>query len=220
MYPWCRPMIQNITYTFPKNTQTAQDFFAQLTRLLACHPTTAQITNGIAITPAKPVSALPATVFLQSPDVTFPQLHFGTDSIPSLQVGNVSIQPPGATKQPIKSTDTAEVILQKDHLGNYYEQHVTPAITIYRLSIHELVSRLQPHIVRIDHTGFNIPSALIAESDWKRFKTALAGQTALYNYPSGQEWPFILPATPTEYAADITDFPLGRGPKFELVYDD
>ena len=85
--------------------------------------------------------------------------------------------------------------------------------------MNELVKRLKSHVVRIDHTGVNIPSALISNEVWKQFMHKIAQQTNLYKYPTTDSWPFILPATQEENETDITQFPAGREPKFELVYD-
>jgi hypothetical protein len=41
----------------------------------------------------------------------------------------------------------------------------------------------------------------------------------MYRYPTGEEWPFVLPSTTDEILGDIRDFVVGREPRFELVYD-
>jgi len=41
----------------------------------------------------------------------------------------------------------------------------------------------------------------------------------VYHYPTGEDWPFIIPATAKEFQRDIQHFVAGREPKFELVYD-
>jgi hypothetical protein len=74
-------------------------------------------------------------------------------------------------------------------------------------------------MVRIDHTGVNIPSVLISNEQWQQFIRTVARHTNLYKYPTTDVWPFILPATPEEYETDIIQFPAGREPKLELVYD-
>lgn len=87
------------------------------------------------------------------------------------------------------------------------------------LGMHEVLERLRGHVVRLDHTGVNFPCRLVARSEWDALVATLAAGAAVYGYPTGEDWPFILPATSEELESDITVFPLDRGPKFELVYD-
>lgn len=96
--------------------------------------------------------------------------------------------------------------------------HSTSSV-IYRLPMGELIKRLKGHIVRIDHTGVNIPASIISNETWQKFIHNIAEHTNLYKYPTNDTWPFILPATEQEFKTDITQFPAGREPKFELVYD-
>jgi hypothetical protein len=88
------------------------------------------------------------------------------------------------------------------------------------LDLPEVLDRLQGHLVRLDHTGVNIPSRLVSRSEWDALIATLAAGATMYGYPTGEDWPFILPATSEELESDITVFPLDRSPKFELVYDE
>lgn len=88
------------------------------------------------------------------------------------------------------------------------------------VDMHEVLERLRGHVVRLDHTGVNMPSRLIARSTWDALIAGLATAAAVYRYPTGEDWPFVLPATSEELESEITEFPLERGPKFELVYDE
>jgi hypothetical protein len=78
---------------------------------------------------------------------------------------------------------------------------------------------LRGHVTRIDHTGINLPSVLVSRETWEQFIGKIANNCNLYRYPTGEDWLFILPATEEEFTNDITIFPAGREPKFELVYD-
>ena len=49
---------------------------------------------------------------------------------------------------------------------------------------------------------------------------AVAGVSTTYRYPTGEDWPFVLPSTSDELADDIGAFVVGREPRFELVYDE
>ncbi|SRR6266496_4592979 len=211
-------MIQNIIYKFPDSTAGDQDFFKHLSAILLELPNAQlQEDNTIEIIAVEPANALPKTIFTQS-DVPFPQLCFDDVTELSLNVGNVLINPGQTSDHKIDERGFTKVITKQDVHGAYYELHVGTDI-IYRLSIQEVATRLKSHIVRIDHTGFNMPSALVARNIWEQFVGNIAEQSNLYKYPTGEDWPFILPATPAEHVADIAEFPVGREPKFELVHD-
>jgi hypothetical protein len=82
-----------------------------------------------------------------------------------------------------------------------------------------IAKRLAGRIVAVDHTGVNLPTAQVDDERWGRLVRALGGASALYRYPDGEPWPFILPATDAEFNDDIRAFAPGRTPKFELVHD-
>lgn len=210
-------MIQNITYKFPNNTPNDQAFFQSLSDLLLQLPNAKlQRDRGIEITASQPANALPVTTFAQS-EVPFPQIHFDVATELSLDLGNLRINPKTSGYK-IEGKGFTQIESKQDSLGAYYELQ-TPSHTIFRLPTEELVSRLKGHIVRIDHTGLNIPSALVSTKAWQQFIHDVAEDSNLYKYPTGEDWPFILPATLAEYEAEITSFVVGREPKFEFVYD-
>ena len=82
-----------------------------------------------------------------------------------------------------------------------------------------IVENLRGHIIRIDHTGINLPTAMLQRSDWSHLLNIIGKTSALYQYPTGEEWLFVIPATVDELHTDITYFIGGREPRFELVYD-
>lgn len=210
-------MIQNITYKLPSNTESERAFFQSLSDLLLELPNAQlQEDKGIEIKASQPAKALPVTIFTQS-NVPFPQINFDAAPELALNLGNLQINP-GSADYKVEGNGFSQILTKQDPLGDYYELHITD-LTIYRLDINELVARLKGHIVRIDHTGLNLPSALVSRNAWEQFIGRVAKQTNLYKYPTGEDWPFILPATQEEHKADITKFPVGREPKFELVYD-
>lgn len=208
-------MLKHITYTFPDNTPTSQNFFKQLIELLTDLPNARiQKDGSITITASKPQGSFPITIFAQS-DIPFPQLNLGSSQDLSLLVGNFRIN---SEVGEIDNRDFEKVLSKHDSLGAYFELHFSNQI-LYRLSINEVVKRLKGHVVRIDHTGINIPSELISKESWQQFIQKVSLQANLYKYPTTEDWPFVLPATEGENATDITHFPVGREPKFELVYD-
>ncbi|MBV1856482.1 hypothetical protein [Catellatospora tritici] len=86
------------------------------------------------------------------------------------------------------------------------------------LDLAELTRRLAGHVQRVDHTGVNLPVDTSPEQ-WQQLVSAVAAESTMYRYPTGEQWPFVLPASADEFRADIGDFPVGREPRFELVYE-
>ncbi|MFU8872497.1 hypothetical protein [Micromonospora sp. SL4-19] len=83
----------------------------------------------------------------------------------------------------------------------------------------ELTRRLAGHARRVDHTGVNLPTSTLPPERWRDLVHAIASTSTMYHYPTGEEWPFVLPSTADELSGDIRDFVVGREPRFELVYD-
>jgi hypothetical protein len=83
----------------------------------------------------------------------------------------------------------------------------------------DLIRRLAGHVQRVDHTGVNLPASATSPEQWRNLVNALASASTMYRYPTGEEWPFVLPSTSDELLGDIRDFIVGREPRFELVYD-
>ena len=88
-----------------------------------------------------------------------------------------------------------------------------------RLPMATISARLAGHITHIDHTGVNLPKTLVDDEHWDYLLQSLAREAALYRYPDGEPWPFIIPAGDEEFRDDIRTFAAGRFPKFELVHD-
>lgn len=87
------------------------------------------------------------------------------------------------------------------------------------LRMAELTRRLARHVSRVDHTGVNLPSSATSPEQWQRLVSGIAAASTMYRYPTGEDWPFVLPSTADELADDVRDFVVGREPRFELVYD-
>lgn len=90
---------------------------------------------------------------------------------------------------------------------------------IQKLSIKNVKNKLKGHILRIDHTGINLPTSLYSKSEWNNLLKYFASVSNLYSYPTGEPWPFLLPSTIEENQNEITNFGIIREPRFELVYD-
>lgn len=206
-------MLETITYSLPQ-TNDAADFFKELTSLLGGLPYASVSQSAITLRAEQPKDALPITRF-ELKNVPFPQIRFDVNGL-QLKAGNLGINPSQdfAINPPAPLAKTTK----QDAQGEYVAMAAGNQ-TIFRLPIGELSRRLQGHVTRLDHTGINIPSAFASKEAWKQFISKLASSCNLYRYPTGEDWPFILPVTEQEFTHGIQNFPAGREPKFELVYD-
>jgi hypothetical protein len=82
-----------------------------------------------------------------------------------------------------------------------------------------IAERLVGQLVAVDHTGVNLPMVQVDDKRWGPLVQVLGEASAMYRYPDGEPWPFILPATHEEFRDAIRAFAPGRTPKFELVHD-
>lgn len=89
-----------------------------------------------------------------------------------------------------------------------------------RVAMADLTRRLAGHVRRVDHTGVNLPARAISPEQWQDLVSELASASTMYRYPTGEQWPFVLPSTSEEFHGGIRDFMVGREPRFELVYDE
>jgi hypothetical protein len=94
-----------------------------------------------------------------------------------------------------------------------------PRTLTARVAPAELTRRLAGHVRRVDHTGVNLPACATPPESWQALVHGLAATSTMYRYPTGEEWPFVLPSTQDEVLGDIGDFMVGREPRFELVHD-
>ncbi|HUB93563.1 MAG TPA: hypothetical protein VMB52_03600 [Verrucomicrobiae bacterium] len=192
--------IDTITYTFPNNTKRSQEFFTYLLLLLKTLPNSDLHEDRVLLHTSRPSDSLPVTVFEQQGD-NFPRMHIGSDPKLELVMGNFAINP--------------DIMTQK---RSWTE---AGGSDLSRLTLKELYEKLNGHLVRIDHTGVNIPTILVTKEKWLSFVKRVAAQSNLYNYFLPEKpWLFLLPATQTEFDSDIGEFPSGRDPKCELVYDE
>ncbi|GAA4736109.1 hypothetical protein [Phytohabitans rumicis] len=89
-----------------------------------------------------------------------------------------------------------------------------------RVEMADLTRRLAGHVDRVDHTGVNLPATTTSTEQWHALVGSVAAVSTMYRYPTGEEWPFVLPSTAEEFDSGIGDFVAGREPRFELVHDD
>ncbi|MBM7788513.1 hypothetical protein [Tenggerimyces flavus] len=88
------------------------------------------------------------------------------------------------------------------------------------LELADVRRRLAGHVRRVDHTGVNLPRSTTSPAQWEHLLGAITSAATTYRYPTGEDWPFVLPSTEAELASDIRAFVVGREPRFELVYDE
>lgn len=190
-----KEMVSAINFAFPSTSPASKEFFAYLSRILTELPNANQNSTGVTIAPITPLAALPLTTFTRG-DNTYPEIYFGDDPELQLSLGSLQINPAHSK-------------------GSVVESVVNPD----GLTIKDVYHKLAGHIVRLDHTGLNLPTSIISIAQWKEFTAKVAVRTNLYAYPTGEPWLFIVPATEKEFRSDITEFETGREPRFELVHD-
>jgi hypothetical protein len=193
--------LSQITFQFPAGQPEADAFFSNLARLLDEVPKSTLESDQLVIEPSRPADTAPRLAIRQA-NVNYPTVVFETVEPLELAVGNLLLH--GSSVMGRASAQPAENVEQGSE----------------RLLMKALYDRLQRHIVRLDHLGVNIPAALVDRETWDSLIRQVAGISNIYRYPTGEEWPFILPSTDAEFEDDITQFPPGREPKFELVYDE
>src|SRR3989338_3923575 len=200
-----RGMLHKVSYLFPNTNAQEKEFYKNLLLLFEKLPNTVKSSDQITISPSYPKSSLPVTI-VKSDFIPFPQVVFETDKTISLKMKNFYLTSRKDTSMELKHFKlNEEKVLKKDRL--------------VQLSINELNRRIAKHIVNIDHTGVNIPSSMIKKQEWNVLLQTFSQICNIYKYPTGEDWPFVLPASEEEFKNDITEFHMARKPKFELVYD-
>ncbi|MDA1317457.1 MAG: hypothetical protein O3B87_05575 [bacterium] len=209
-------MLQQIVYLFPDKQES--DFQTYLFRIFEKLPNSKKGHNSIIFNSSNPSDAKPETV-IQLSDVAVPEIYFEMEQEVMMKAGNLCIS---NNKNHIHHYDRLEVIAietkKTDSQGSFIEHNVNNN-KYYTLPLGELYNRIASHIVRIDHTGVNLPAQLVTKKEYDDLISKLSLESNIYKYPTGENWPFILPATKDEFNKDIVSFPIGREPKFELVYD-
>lgn len=201
-------MLQEITFNLPNNSPFEKDFFDCLKTVLLELPNSKSSNNTVTLTATCADQAFPKTTF--HPD--------GHSNLPRIMLNSNNNLSELFSKSISSHTNVVSSIEKRDNLGIYYETSINGKKS-YEIPIQELQKRLKGHITRIDHTGINLPKNTVTQGEWNKVVKDISTQCTLYNYPTGEPWLFILPATNSEFKTDISEFISGRDPKFELVYD-
>ncbi len=69
----------------------------------------------------------------------------------------------------------------------------------------------------VDHIGFDIFWPRGAHPAIQQAREVLSKECLYYLYPTGEDWDFIIPATPEEIVSKALDYKAIRRPKFEIV---
>ncbi|MEM7347599.1 MAG: hypothetical protein AAF485_25465 [Chloroflexota bacterium] len=190
--------LSDISFYFPRHASATLEFFETLVTLLKGIPTAHKTANRLVFTPSNPAQAWPVTS-IDVADVAVPTIVLPINQPIDVEIGHLRLSNTlqSATDIPILSENASDD----------------------QLTLADLNHKLRGHVTRIDHTGINLPSHALSQEHWTDILKKVAAESTLYRYPTGEDWPFIIPSTDEEYNSDIQDFVLGREPKFELVYD-
>jgi hypothetical protein len=211
------PRLKQVVYELPAVSRNAQQFFAALARIL--EGVEGSVLGGGQVTVAQhdPPGLLPATVFRVA-NSAYPAVLFDLNQPFALKLEHLILRTPAAAVDP-PATAERDGPLVEDALGMYVQLPAGSEDFTSLLPLETVYKRLKDHVLRLDHTGVNLPVRLLDRDGWDTLVAVLAAAANMYRYPTGEEWPFIIPATAGEFAADIVERAPVRKPKFELVYD-
>lgn len=214
------PQLRQITHFFPNADTESAVFCEQMARLLRELPHSEASSERIMLRPIHPLGALPITS-VQFARVLSPMIVFSMEQQFTLHIGDFSLRSASydgwfayapakerRDRAAAREAPGVPIVLSTEH-DNFTDL----------VAAEELYNRLHGHVVHLDHTGVIIPMRSVPRTAWDTLISTLATATNCYRYPTGEEWPFILPSTDTEFATDIAHFTARRAPKFELVYD-
>lgn len=162
----------------------------------------------------------PKLIFKKA-EVVNPQISFVTDDAinDSWQVGDLELGFNLPEKKEVKiPRELKDCEIVRDKLGKYTRLRLGQ--NKYNiLSIEQLFDRFSGKLKGLNHAGVGLGQKIWARSDYAIFKKSIADRCNLYRYPTGEEWPFIIPSTDEELLNDISEELTKREPAFEIVYD-
>ncbi len=194
--------IQDITITFPEISDKSHEDNKKLFSLLAETRNLSLAKDTLKSIFEKEL--LPKTIINTSNKLNYPQVSFNTDyNDKSLEF--------------ISNNLKFGFNLSKSDI---FTKSQTSSKQIHFISIDELVEKLSSHLIEVNHCGINFSPEFIHKDQYQEFKSLIASKSNFYNYPTGEEWPFIIPADNEEFKNDILDESINRNPKFETVYSE
>lgn len=161
----------------------------------------------------------PKIIFKKS-EINNPQISFVTNDkigdfweAGDLLFGfNLSEKKEAAIPREIENCETL-----KDRTGGYIRLKLgSKKYSI--LSMRQVMERFDGKLEYLDHAAVHFGPAFLAQAEYFFIKKEIAKRADFYNYPAGEEWPFIIPATDEEYLNGISDKTIRRDPAFGIVY--
>lgn len=192
--------LKRIAFQFPRKQQVTRPFFKQLVSLLEQDPCSQNLVDKLILFPAYPQEALPVMT-IELEDVNYPAVMFEMEERVVIKAGAFAVH------SSLDAIRTATLPLTLD-----------PSKRPPLFPLAKFVQLLKGHILRLDHAGVELPSEAVAREKFDHLVQAVGSVSNLYRYPSGEEWPFLLPATYTEFRGEIQQFARPRTPKLELTY--
>ncbi len=208
--------LRTITLAVPDDEE-GRAFIRALHRLV---PTTLD-QDALTFDPPIPAGALPV-IRVEAASVAQPTVIFGTEQPIVLAAGPLRLcsTPTFAADQRPAPGHTGTETGTGTGTGTETASPTAATVPGVRpVLLAEILQAVEGQVLRVDHLGVNLPAGAVARHEWEALIGALAAGSTLYRYPTGEEWPFVLPSTDEEYADDIRRFPVGREPKFELCYE-
>lgn len=191
--------LNQIRYLLPSDPDS-RAWFDAITPLLSEGPQSELFPDRLVMVPQYPMGAIPATT-LELSRVDRPTIVLDTIGLLAIYMGGMRVLG-WASRDPVRLPPGAWVTPGPPPLA--------PAL---------LVERLRGHILRVDHTGVELPTARVPNNLWEYLLDALGAAANLYAYPEPDtEMPFVLPASADEFRHEIETFDAPRVPKFELTY--
>jgi hypothetical protein len=192
--------LKRITFQFPRKQPATRPFFKQLTNLFEGIPSSQNLLDRLVIAPPYPHDARPVMT-LELEDVNYPAVMFEMEERLVVKAGAFAVH------SSLDAIRTATLPLTLD-----------PGKRPPIFPLNKFVQLLKGHILRLDHAGVELPSEAVAREKFDDLVTTVGRVSNLYRYPTGEEWPFIVPASAEEFRSEIIHFARPRAPKLELTY--
>jgi len=191
--------LHQIRYLLPYNTASSL-WLETFVPVLESVPQAEWLGDRLVIVPDYPPGAVPATT-LELSRVDRPTVVLDTIGLVVIEMGGVRVVG-WDSRDPVRLPAPEPVT--PDHPP---------------LEVTEIAARLRGHVIRVDHSGVEFPTARVPISAWERLLDVLGAAANLYHHPDvDTEMPFVLPASGDEFSGEIAAFGGVRVPKFELTY--
>jgi hypothetical protein len=192
--------LKRIAFQYPRKQPVTRPFFKHLTSLFEGMPSSQNLLDKLVIAPPYPHEALPVMTF-ELEDINYPAVMFEMEERLVVKAGAFAVH------SSLDAIRTATLPLTLD-----------PGKRPPIFPLNKFVQLLQGHILRLDHAGVELPSEAVSRELFDDLIRTVGRVSNLYRYPTGEEWPFIVPASAAEFRSEIQHFARPRAPKLELTY--